>query len=185
VRLFVAIETSIEVRRALGKVQRSLAAFDDTVRWTAAEQLHMTLKFLGDVEDGRLPSVVEVCRKAASATQPFAMRFVGCGCFPPSGRVRIVWAGTQAPAGTLDRCQLAAEDAFAEMGFPPEGRAFAPHLTIGRVREDRTDGRLREAVAAAKLPPVEQLVEEIVLMQSVLRAQGAEYVAAARIPLGS
>ncbi len=168
------------MRRTLGRLQRSLAAFDRTVRWVRPEQMHLTLKFLGEVPDGQVPDITDAVALAAEQSQGFILRTDGAGCFPPGrSKVRVVWVGLEADPALL-ACQANVEAALAEAGFPPEARAFSPHLTLGRVKNDATAGKLRAAVEAIPIPVMEQEVDSIVLMQSELRREGARY-----LPVGS
>ncbi len=103
-RLFVAIELDHPVRRALEKAQEQLRRRSDAVRWVHPSLMHLTVRFLGDVPDDRVPAVSEAIAAAARAAEPFAMTVGGCGCFPPRGAVRTVWAGVKEESGCLSRC---------------------------------------------------------------------------------
>ena len=198
-RLFVAIELSPEVRRAVQKVQRALGAFDRAVRWTGAEQMHLTLKFLGEVGEGDVPRVTAALERATAGSERLRLTTAPAGCFPPRGRVRIVWVGLEGGAALL-ACQSAVEAALADEGFAKEERPYAPHLTIGRVREGQgREGRgraaggrggegadgLRERVQATAVPAVEQAAGAFVLMQSELQPGGAQHTRLATFALGA
>lgn len=182
-RLFIAIQLSDEVKTALRKAQRMLAAFDRVVRWLTPEQMHLTLKFLGEVENGAVTEVSAAADLAAEPCPPFEMVIAGAGCFPPRGRVRIVWAGIDEPSGALAAYSEQLEERCAEIGFERERRPFSPHLTVGRVREDPTGGRLRQAVEQTRVGPVSQRVDALCVFQSTLKPQGAEYAIVSRHPL--
>ena len=115
------------------------------VRWPDPANLHLTLKFLGEVPDGDVPGVCEAARRAATRSAPFSFALRGLGCFPPKGPARIVWAGVEPQGDGLLECQKAVEDEMAELGFRREGRAYSPHLTIGRVRQGHDTRELRAA----------------------------------------
>lgn len=183
-RLFVAIELSDAVRRYLRVAQERLRAKCGGVRWTRPEQIHLTVKFLGDVADARVPDVTAAVGRAAAAGSGFSMDVAGMGCFPPAGAVRIVWAGLEEPSGALAQCVEGFEAAFEEIGFARERRAFSPHLTVGRVREDRSGGQIRAAVSAFKLESVPQEVSAVTLMSSVLAPQGPTYTPVMTARLG-
>ncbi len=184
-RLFVAIELSEAVRAAMERAQQSLANVDRQVRWTPPEQLHLTLKFLGEVADASVPAVCDAGKQAVAGVSALRMSFAGFGCFPPGGRVRIVWAGLSEPSGELARCQDSLDGAFEAFGVAREQRAYSPHVTIGRVREDSSGGGLRRAVAELSAGPIEQVADSIVMMQSVVSRGGAVYTPIARWPLAA
>ncbi len=174
-RLFVAVQLSPELKEQLAAAQAALKAFSREVRWPRPEQMHLTLKFLGEVTDEQAPAVCEAAGVAAADSRPFDIRLGRCGCFPPGGRVRIVQVAVDEPSGALQDCRDYCEMVFADLGFAPEQRPFKPHLTIGRVREDRTDGRLRRAVLEVTPQTGVQSVTAIHVVQSVLAPSGAQY----------
>ncbi len=175
VRLFVAIELDERVRSALTGLQAALRPECDGVRWIPVSHVHVTVKFLGEVVDRNVNQVAEAVARAAAGASAFDMRIIGCGCFPPRGPVRIVWAGVEEGSGAMLQCFEALEAQLEPIGFPKERKAFAPHITIGRVREDRSGGRLRSAVEGQTFSPAEQSVSSINLMSSVLSPKGPTY----------
>ncbi len=183
-RLFVAIELSDRVRSGLGKVQAHLAQECDKVRWIPPHQVHMTVKFLGEVPDPDVDRVARALQRAAGTARPCAMDIGGCGCFPARGLVRIVWAGASEETGALLKCVGAVEAELAELGFPKERKSFTPHITIGRVRQDRSGGRIRSAVEAYEFPLMDQEISSLTLMSSVLSPKGPTYTPVSRATLG-
>jgi 2'-5' RNA ligase len=175
VRLFVAIELSDALKQALLEAQRNLRPFNPMVRWTKREQMHLTLKFLGEVPDARVKEICAALATAAQGAQALECSTSGAGCFPPRGRVRVTWVGLAGDGGKLAALQGRVEQALAPLGFPKEARPFAPHLTLGRVTEDSSGGRLRDALESLEVPRVAQGVDEFVLMQSQLLREGARY----------
>ncbi len=183
-RLFVAIELNERIKAALGAVRLRLTEFERMVRWAKPDQMHLTLKFLGSCEDDRMAKIHEACDGVAKSTGPFELRLNGCGCFPSHGRVRVVWVGLDDRAGDVAACGEGCESRFAELGFAREQRDFSPHLTLGRVRDDRSDGGLRAAVAEVRVRPEHQKATELVLMQSELSPVGTQYAVMDRFRLG-
>ena len=180
----MAIELDDSGRRSLGEAQRLLRSFDRLVRWPPAQNLHLTLKFLGEVPDADVPGVCEAARLAAGRSAPFGFALEGLGCFPPKGPVRIVWAGVKPDGDGLPRCQRAVEEEMARVGFEPENRPFSPHLTIGRVRQGPNTRDLRAAVETTEWAGPRQRSEELVLFESQLRPTGAVYTRVAGCRLG-
>jgi 2'-5' RNA ligase len=146
--------------------------------------LHLTVKFLGEVPDSDVGAVAEAVARGAGAAEPFTMTISGNGCFPPRGAVRIVWAGTQEPSGVLLQGVEAINGELERAGYPRERRRFSPHITIGRVREDRSGGKIRAAVDAFAFQEIEQPVSSVTLMQSVLTPKGPIYTPVSRTSLG-
>ncbi|MCH7719758.1 MAG: RNA 2',3'-cyclic phosphodiesterase [Planctomycetes bacterium] len=184
-RLFVAIELNEPIKAAMEAVRRRLAEFDRMVRWTRPEQMHLTLKFLGPCEDDRVAEIHEACDQVAKASRALELKLSDCGCFPPGGRVRVVWVGLDDRAGDLAACGDCCESRFADLGFSRESRGFSPHLTLGRVHDDRSDGRLRAASADVVVRPEHQTAAGLVLMRSELSPAGARYSVMGRFRFGS
>ncbi|HEY3246017.1 MAG TPA: RNA 2',3'-cyclic phosphodiesterase [Phycisphaerae bacterium] len=183
-RLFVAVELDEPAREFLQRAQRLLAGFDALVRWARCEQMHLTLKFLGNVPDDGVVAACDAVRRAVAGLPPFEMTLGGFGCFPESGRARVLWSRIDEPSGTLLTAQRRLDEEFFPLGFAPEKRAYTPHITLGRIRADTSRGALRGAVADLPAGSVVQPVSEIVMMQSVLMRSGAVYTPVARCSLG-
>jgi len=182
-RLFVAIELSESLRRSLAKTQSALRRDCDGVRWVDPELMHLTVKFLGDVEDSQIALIGDAVGCAAAASEQFEMVVGGCGCFPPRGTVRVVWAGVEEMSGRLASCAESVGALLEPLGFRREARAFSPHITLGRVREDRSRGAIREAVGCYQLSSTIETVDSLVLMSSVLSKQGPSYSVVSRAML--
>ena len=116
-RLFVAIELGPDLKRSLQAMIDGLSEFRGTVRWVTKEQMHVTLKFLGEVGREKVAAVCEACKKVASSCQPFEFRLDTSGCFPPEGRVRVIWGGSSDTCPELLACASGCEDAFEKLGF--------------------------------------------------------------------
>lgn len=169
----------------LDRVQRKLCRFDGIVRWSATANVHLTLKFLGDLPDREAPAVCEAAARAANDSAPLAFRISGLGCFPKGGLVRVLWAGVQSDGEALKSCQRALEREMEELGFRPEARAWFPHLTIGRVRPGAGDTtELRAALADYELAGSMQKPRNLVVFQSTLTPKGPVHVIVARCPIG-
>ena len=182
-RLFIAIELSDEVRGALAEVQAGMRKWSQLVRWVDPAQLHMTLKFLGEMPESKVEAVNQALANAASLVPPFELALADCGCFPPRGAARIAWVGAAEATGRLAALVEAVEAGIAPLGYPREERPFSPHLTVGRIRDDRSGGQLRSAIQAAKVRAVRQAVDHVTLMQSQLSPQGASYSVVTRAKL--
>jgi 2'-5' RNA ligase len=133
-RTFIAVEISSEVRMRAGRLIGRLEATGANVRWVKPEQLHLTLKFLGDVDLREIPEVCAAVARATATVPPFTLRIAGAGAFPNLGHPRTVWLGADEGVGEMSVLHERIDEALAELGFRAEHRQFRPHLTIGRVR---------------------------------------------------
>jgi 2'-5' RNA ligase len=184
-RAFVAINLPAEVRGRLHEAARPLRDMSLPVRWVSPEGLHLTLKFLGGVADDRAGELAGAIEEATAGHGPFPMELAGFGAFPKPSRPRVLWAGVE-PDDRLTAVQSAVESAMAEQGFEPEGRAFHPHVTLGRARRDAS-GRKLAAVegAIAELEHSDRFeVTSVDLMRSELRPGGARYEVVRAVELG-
>ncbi|MBI1764166.1 MAG: RNA 2',3'-cyclic phosphodiesterase [Acidobacteria bacterium] len=183
-RIFVAIELPAEIKTELGRAQTALRQTRAAVSWTKSENLHLTLRFLGEVETARLPALKRACAETAQQSAPFALGLDGLGFFPTAHKPKVIWAGLHDAAQALASLQQALQDRLAALGFPPEDKPFHPHLTFGRIKTPGGTKPLAECVAAYVLPPLPFAVTELVLLQSQLRAGGSLYTPLLRAPLG-
>ncbi len=175
-RTFVAVDIPEEVRAALDALVARLRPVSRAVRWTRIEGVHLTLKFIGEVQ----PENVEAI--AASLAQirfphRIEMKFRGVGCFPNERRPSVFWAGVEAGA-ELGALAAAVEASLEPLGIAKEKRAFSPHLTLARFKSIDGSGlnRLREAITA--VGPLEfgaGIAKDFHLYQSILKPGGAEY----------
>lgn len=183
-RTFIAIELESPLRQLLVRVLRDSLPSSREVRWCSEDQLHLTLKFLGEVHDTRLPQVCEVVKTACARVAPFAISLQGWGCFPDQRSPRVLWCGVRDPEEGCRRWVAAADPLLNELGFPIEGRAFTPHITLGRSRS-AAGARLLRQVFQTVAPPssAPMQVREIVVFESRLAPTGAQYRSLATIPL--
>jgi len=186
-RAFVAIPLPEDVRERLASLQDRLRPARADVKWVDPALLHVTLKFLGDLDDGARPVLESDLQRVAAAAAPIDLEARGLGAFPPSGAPRVVWAGLSERApGRLAALAVAVEGAAAAAGFPPEGRPFASHVTLGRVKSPRNAAALRALLEAGRDADAGAFrADALVLFRSDLAPQGPTYTAVARFPLGT
>lgn len=182
-RCFVAIDLPPDLKTQLSDLIRDFhnSTIGDYVRWVRPDGIHLTLKFLGEVPRQRRSEIETATANslASSRTVPFELTAGGLGVFPKPDQPRVIWVGLSGDLSALAQTQKQVEVALAAIGFPPENRAFSPHLTLGRVpdvgREQKAEiGKfLRSYKVAAVMSRF--IVREAVLMESDLRPSGAIY----------
>jgi RNA 2',3'-cyclic 3'-phosphodiesterase len=184
-RLFVAVNLPAEIKDHMGAVQDRLRRAQADVSWVRSENIHVTLKFLGETEEKRLERIRTTLGEVARAGIPFSMEVSGIGSF--GGRVpRVVWVGVGDGAETLTQLAGRIEAALARIGFPKERRGFTAHLTLGRVRSPRNAEVLLAALQEIHAEKFGTFTAtQFELMQSELHPTGAVYTALKRFPLGA
>lgn len=174
-RAFIAIDLDPEIKDRLQALVRDLERTRADVRWVGAGGMHLTLKFLGDIDDSQALRVREVLAEVASRHHPFPLRLEGTGAFPGDRSPRVLWVGCAA-GPELPALQDELERALETEGFEREARAFKPHLTLGRVKgQGRVDQAMAELAKRREEPFGGMTAGKIALFESVLRPQGADY----------
>ncbi|MGD8402622.1 MAG: RNA 2',3'-cyclic phosphodiesterase [Anaerolineales bacterium] len=187
-RAFIAVEIPPEIHQAIDKETASIrAALDKSlVRWVPTGNIHLTLKFLGDVSPANLEMLAQMLNVEVSKQPVFEMEFVGLGAFPNPKRPRVIWIGIQAPAG-LEALQYGIESAAATLGYPAEKRPFSPHLTIGRVKQKIGSAGMQKIRTALEETKVGTLgsarVSAVHFFKSDLKPTGAVYTQLFSAPL--
>jgi 2'-5' RNA ligase len=154
------------------------------VSWVAPANLHLTLKFLGDVEEARMETISTALAAAAARAAAFEMVVRGLGAFPSATRPRVIWAGVAADPASLPSIARAVEEMLGAAGFPAEARPFAGHVTLGRVRVPRRDPALGQMLTGAEGEVFGAFrVERVSLMRSDRSPRGSRYTELAGLPL--
>jgi 2'-5' RNA ligase len=176
VRAFIAIELDAGIKDQLQTLIGQLKASRADVRWVNAGGMHLTLKFLGEIDDGQALRIKGILSEIARRHPPFPLSLERTGAFPDETRPRVLWVGFAA-APELLALQEEIDRSLEAEGFEREKRGFTPHLTLGRVKgPDRVPqamaalGRHREASFGA------MTVKKVALFESLLRPEGAEYM---------
>jgi RNA 2',3'-cyclic 3'-phosphodiesterase len=176
-RTFCAIELPPEVREQLAQHSKQLreAVPDASASWTKPENIHLTLKFFGNVAKDKLALISEAATRVAREFSPFQVRIGGTGVFPRRSRPQVLWIGVEDSSGRLSYLQQRLEEEFAGAGFPKEDRGYRPHLTIARLRRPEDARPLAEAHIQKKFSFIEAPVNEFVLFRSQLSPKGSIY----------
>ena len=185
-RLFVAVDLSEEARQAMAAEQKRIAATlgdrRTSLKWIMPEHMHLTLVFLGSVDEARGRAVVDMIGRDVDAA-PFDMVFDGVGAFPPHGEPRVLWTGVTHGAAELVALHHELRQRAAALGIALEDRPFHPHLTLGRWRDSRRQDRDRALAAGARAPLARVRVQRATLYESRLAPPGPTYTALAHANL--
>jgi RNA 2',3'-cyclic 3'-phosphodiesterase len=174
-RTFIAVPLPKECQILLEQMQASLRACSAEVRWVAVPSIHLTLKFLGEVDPETIAKLNALLGEACKSERRFELRLRGLGCFPNSRNPRVLWCGIEGETDRLLRLHHSVESACAELGFPPEDRPFHPHLTLGRVQGKRNLQPLVDRIAEGSGPACSFQADHFHIYKSSLKPQGAVY----------
>jgi len=186
IRTFVAIETSSAVRDWAAELIDEFRGAGAEVKWVAPQNLHLTLKFLGDVDTGKIHHVCQAVEQAVADAAPFDFEVRGAGAFPDTRRPRTVWLGIGQGSHQIIALNERIEPPLKKLGFPKEARRFQPHLTIGRIRRGGPGvAELGQLIAEHEDLDIGRThVGEAIVFSSQLGRSGPTYEALARAPLG-
>ncbi len=184
VRTFLAIDLPGTQRKILEEHQGRWKSAKADVRWIYPSNMHLTLKFLGEIQESSAESVTTACKEVCCLHRGLSLFLNGTGIFPNLRRPRILWIGIGGETDLLCKLQDNIETALEEKGFPREDRVFTPHLTVGRVRSPRKLSRLLEVFLKDKIVIEPFTVEEVIVYKSRLTPRGPLYSPLARCPLG-
>ncbi|QEG02494.1 2'-5'-RNA ligase [Stieleria maiorica] len=178
IRSFISIPVPPAVTAAAGKIMKRLKPLDSGFKWVPIDNFHLTLKFLGEVDNVEIPDVCKAIRRVTDPIEPFELRFAGTGGFPNAEKPRILYVGVDDPTGNLVRLVAGLEKQLAELGFKPEPRDYTPHLTLGRTRSNSRRAGEELVAAMSDLADTqlgEMVVDEVHLMASFLDKAGPTY----------
>jgi RNA 2',3'-cyclic 3'-phosphodiesterase len=185
-RLFFAVTISKRLRETIGHFQDQCRAADVDVKWVEIDNIHSTLKFLGDTPADKLAELFGAAEFIAQSISPFDMFLDGFGAFPDLRKPRILWTGITRGKERLAHLHLSLDERLESLGFARESRSFSPHLTIGRVRSPRGAGNLARIMEKIKNAKVgETSVSSFSLMKSTLMPQGPIYAELGNFQLGA
>lgn len=187
-RIFIAVTLDRATRRKVAELadglrrRRTFAA--PVVRWVPEANLHLTLRFLGNVDEPGV-SAVRAALASVWTHAPFPVSLGSAGFFPPRGVPRVIWLDVREGADELRALRRELDRRLAAIGYAVEGQPFRPHLTIGRLKRGARPARLAigRAVASVDVPEIRWTVDRVVLMESRLSSEAAVYHEVAAAPL--
>ncbi len=178
-RVFVAVELSDEAKAEIAGLISAINALKvRDARTVRPEGVHLTLKFLGDVDSARVPDIQSAMNASAAGAEPFELALGDTGVFPNPRAARVLWVGVEGDIERLSEMQGRVEENMANLGFRPERRGFNPHITIGRLREgvSRSDRRrVVETLFSREYGQPAFYVERVGLINTTLHPDGSIY----------
>ena len=181
-RVFCAAELPDEVRKRLQEhIQRLRGDVPDVAAsWSRVENIHLTLKFFGNVELDRVQTISDAAERTVAEFPAFQITVGNTGVFPRPSRAQVLWIGVNDPSGKLSDLQKRFDDECAAQGFAKEDRAFRPHLTIARLRKPHGARRLADTHLNMQFEPLPVTLTELIIFRSELSSKGSKYTAISR-----
>ena len=178
VRCFVAINIPDEVHDQISNYIEKLKKYSEEIRWIKAANIHLTLKFLGEIDSSRVAQVKHCLNPISNKFSSFDLNISGLGCFPGKNRPRVFWLGMeQGKENPLFGVHQWIENQLEQIGFEKEKRRFSPHLTLGRVRAGQPVDftKIFTFIEQSPFTPIDFQVRDVYFLQSFLKPTGAEY----------
>lgn len=183
-RLFIAIKIVPDLRQGVARVQKDLQVFDLGIRWVAVENIHLTLRFLGEIKEERIQGIKDILTSVGQGHNGFDMELRHLGVFPTERNPRVIWVSCQEKTGTLARVYEELENGLVGMGLEKDDHPFSAHITIGRIKSRQNIDKLKNYLVSNKDVLIgAQRVNELVLFRSRLSPQGPTYTEEGNFPL--
>lgn len=174
-RTFIAIELIRKTKDALARLQEELKTTGADVNWVKPENIHLTLKFLSEVDEQKIPKISETLERICANIPSFAITLSETGVFPNLKFPRIIWINIKEGKKNTRKLINQIEDSFISLKFAKEKREPCAHITIGRVRSGKNKEALTAKLALIKVPPITQKIEAITIFKSALSSKGPTY----------
>lgn len=174
-RIFIAIPVDENLKKSILSVQDRLSVSDASIKFVEEENLHFTIKFLGEVTEDVLEKIKNVLKEESEKFESFEIKIAGIGCFPSKNYIRVVWLGVKDGQQTFSALLRSIDDGLVNLGFDREV-GYTPHLTLGRVRSIRAKEKLSSVLASLEDVEIGNMkVNKIELFESILKRTGPEY----------
>lgn len=182
-RTFIAIELAQEIKDSLAGIQKKLESSQADIKWVKPENIHLTLKFLAEVEEAKIPKIIQRLQEFGDQIKPFTIRMNGLGAFPGLKSARVIWVRVKEDTDELGKLAEIIEDGLVKLGFPKEDRKFSAHLTLGRLRSNKNKDKLGQKLEEIQISELTQQINSIGLFKSTLHPAGAVYQKLSEISL--
>ena len=184
IRSFIAIELPPLIKSRIEEIQNKLKSSTSDVRWVRPEGIHLTLKFLGNIEEEKILEISDLVKQCASDITSFPLTVRTLGAFPNEKNPKVIWVAASDDSGNLGKLQQTLENRLSSMGFKVEKRAFSPHLTLGRLKSSKGKRELINNLADHKQLECGTFeAQEVCLFKSELKPRGAIYTKLKVFPL--
>jgi 2'-5' RNA ligase len=181
-RTFIAVEISEAVRKKAGEMIRALKTAEADVKWVETHNQHLTLQFLGDVAEERIPGISQAVARGVETISPFDLEIGSAGAFPNVHKPRTIWLGVKQGAERMAALHQAVAAALAAVGIKDEDRRYQAHLTIGRVRGSKNLPALSAMLKShAAFDAGKTAVDRVVVFSSRLQSGGPVYTPLAKV----
>ncbi|MDD5686683.1 MAG: RNA 2',3'-cyclic phosphodiesterase [Elusimicrobia bacterium] len=174
-RLFIAVNIKEENKKEVLKIQSTFKESFFDIKWVESENLHLTLKFLGEIAEEKVNPLKEKIKQLVSGIKKFEIDFCRTGVFPNIEFPRVLWIGVEKGETELKNLSQNIETSLEEIGFEKEKKLFSVHLTIGRFRSGKNKEKLKDIIKKVSVEKYEDIVESVFLIRSTLTANGPVY----------
>jgi len=174
-RTFIALNLSDETKEELSRIQEELKKADAGVKWSKPHNIHITLKFLGEIDEAKASEIKTALDGISEEYKPFDISLFKLGAFPSLNQLRVLWVGIDKGCSEVDRIAESTEKSLEKIGFLREARPFSAHLTLGRVKSGRNKASLKEKLSSIEVEPKSSRIDNITLYQSTLTQKGPIY----------
>jgi 2'-5' RNA ligase len=176
IRSFIAVPLNAEIISRIEKTQKELRTFPADVKWVNPKSIHLTLKFLGGIEEGDIEKIAQGMQDGIKGFKPWSAAVRNMGAFPSLKSPRVVWIGLEDQSGQLVKLQNQIEKKMSKLGFEEEKRKFSAHLTLGRVRSPRGKDELVKYLLDERERVFGEIkIDRVILFKSELKTTGAVY----------
>jgi len=184
IRAFIAIPLDPKIQRVIERMHDHFKKINSDVNWVASKNIHITLKFLGDVNTEQINSAKQALATLYQSTRPFTVELSQLGAFPNINRPRTLWVGLKDNKQRLSRIAESLEKALSKIGFQGDQKPFSPHITIGRIRSLKNFDALSKSISNYQIiESCAQTISKIILFQSILSSEGPTYKSLYQIKL--
>ena len=174
-RTFIAFDLSEEIKTELERLQKELKTTEPDIKWSNPQNIHLTLKFLGEVDEENIKEIKQLLDEVSGKIRPFEITLGKVGAFPSLDRMKVVWVGIDKGSKNVIETANLIEDSSEAIGFFKEDRKFSAHLTLGRVKSGKNKVVLKEKILSIEVKPLNHTIDKIILYKSTLTREGPIY----------
>ena len=184
IRAFIAIPLDPKIQHSIERMQDHLKKSNNDIKWVKPENIHITLKFLGDIDTKQINSIKQILSNCTHNTRPFKVELSQLGAFPNIDRPRTLWVGLKDSKQRLNQISMSLEKTLGKIGFQTDQKPFSSHITIGRIRSSKNIDALSKSMSSYQISEnCTQTISKIILFQSTLCSEGPIYQSLHQIKL--